>query len=197
MQPIVGAYQLLQLGLNIGDLISWEIVLVQWNLGGFQVSQEPQLGRSQEHQGLTLGLGTSGGTTDSVDVVSWIIRRIELDDPVNRWDIQPSGGNVGTDQDPGLGVTELEERVGTLLLLLLPVKIQHWQINVVQQLGVVLDRVTRGQEHDNLLLDVLLQEGEQQEETLVGLTHNVTLLQSVNGGSFLFGVNIDEQRPRS
>ena len=41
------------------------------------------------------------------------------------------------------------------------------QVNVVEQLVVELDRHTGGEEHHQLLLAVLLQEGEEQHEALL------------------------------
>lgn len=41
------------------------------------------------------------------------------------------------------------------------------QVNVVQKFIVVLDRVTRGEEHHDFLVSVFLQEGKQNEETLL------------------------------
>ena len=41
------------------------------------------------------------------------------------------------------------------------------QINVVKKFVMVLDRVTRGKEHHDFLVSVLLEEGEQHEKTLL------------------------------
>lgn len=49
-------------------------------------------------------------------------------------------------------VAEFEECVGSLLLLLLAMKIQHRAVNVVQELGVVFDRVAAAEEDNDLLL---------------------------------------------
>lgn len=48
-----------------------------------------------------------------------VVRRIVLDDPVHLWDVQPSGGHVSAQQDPRIGVAELEECGGSFGLLLL------------------------------------------------------------------------------
>lgn len=55
-----------------------------------------------------------------MDVVTGIIGRVELDDPVNLGDIESTGGDVGTEKVAGRSVTELEESVGSFLLLLFP-----------------------------------------------------------------------------
>lgn len=41
------------------------------------------------------------------------------------------------------------------------------QVNVVQKFIMVLDRVTRGEEHHDFLVSVFLQEGKQNEKTLL------------------------------
>jgi len=48
-----------------------------------------------------------------------VIWRIDLDDPVDRGDVQTSRRHVRTQQDGLFGVAELEKRLGTFCLLLL------------------------------------------------------------------------------
>lgn len=43
-------------------------------------------------------------------------------------------------------------------------KIEHGDIDIVEQLCVVFDGVTAGEENNNLLLHVALEESEQEEE---------------------------------
>jgi hypothetical protein len=61
-----------------------------------------------------------------------------------------------------LSVAELEEGIGSLLLFLLAVKIQDGAVNVVEELGIVFDRVATTEEDNDLLLLSLhsSQEGE-------------------------------------
>lgn len=54
-----------------------------------------------------------------MNVVTGIIGRVELDDPVDLGDVETAGGDVRAEEDAGGGVAELEEGVGALLLLLL------------------------------------------------------------------------------
>lgn len=49
------------------------------------------------------------------------------------------------------------------------------QVNVVEELIVEFHRHTRGEEDHQLLLAVLLQEGEEQQESLLRWTHHITL----------------------
>jgi hypothetical protein len=53
-----------------------------------------------------------------MDVLTWIIWRVVLDDPIHRWDIETSSRNISADQDTTSGVTKFEERIGSLVLLL-------------------------------------------------------------------------------
>lgn len=66
--------------------------------------------------------------------------------------IQTTSSNISADKDTVWRVAKLEECVGSLLLLLLAVKVQHRAINVVQELGVVFNRVTAAEEDNDLLL---------------------------------------------
>jgi hypothetical protein len=158
VEVVVLADELLQLGLHVDNLGGWELELNDGHASLLQMLQEADLGGLEEHQTATLAIGTTGGTSDTVNVVTGIIRRIELDDPVDGGDIQTTSSNVGTDQGTLLGIAELEESVGALLLLLLSVKLENGEINVVQQLGVVLDTGAAGEEDNNLLLEVTLEE---------------------------------------
>jgi hypothetical protein len=54
-------------------------------------------------------------------------------------------------------------------------QIENRNINVVEQLGVVLDGVTTREENNDFFLQILLQECEQQHESLVGITNDITL----------------------
>lgn len=58
-----------------------------------------------------------------------------------------SGGHVRAEQDARVLPAELEEGGGALLLLLPAVDVEHRQVDVVEQLAVELDRVTRREEH--------------------------------------------------
>lgn len=104
--------------LNIRNHIRLDLILVQRNLSGRQELQETLLARQQEQQTLAR-LAGSGGPSDSVDVVTRIIRRIELDDPVDFGNVEASSGDICAEEVACRGVAEFEEGVGTLLLLLL------------------------------------------------------------------------------
>lgn len=121
VQIVVLSNELLQLGLDIHNLRLGELELNDGDTRLLEVLQEANLGRLQEHQTATLAIGTTSGTTDTVNVVTGVIRGIELDDPVDGRDIETTGSNVSTDQGTLTSIAELEESVGSLLLLLLAV----------------------------------------------------------------------------
>lgn len=107
--------------------------------------------------------------------------------------IEATGSNVSANQNAMLRVAKFEKCIGTLLLLLFAVEIQHGAVNVVEKLGIVLDRGTAAEEYNDLLLLGLhsSQEGEEQNESLVGVTENIALFQSINCAKLLFFVDVD------
>jgi len=58
-----------------------------------------------------------------MDVVSRIIRRIELDDPVYFGDVETSSGDVGAEEGSGWSVAEFEEGGGSFLLFLFSLRV--------------------------------------------------------------------------
>lgn len=106
------------LSLHIRNPIHREAVLVERHLRDLQEPEEAQLAREEEQQTLP-DLPSPGGSPDSVDVVSRIIRRIELDDPVDLGDVESSSGDVRAEEGSSGSVAELEEGRGSLLLFLL------------------------------------------------------------------------------
>jgi hypothetical protein len=74
--------------LNVDDLARREFELDHGHACFFQMLQESDFGRLQEHQTATLGIGTTSGTTDTVNVVSRVIRRVKLNNPVHSGDLK-------------------------------------------------------------------------------------------------------------
>ena len=54
-----------------------------------------------------------------MDIIARVVWRVKLNDPIDFRDIKPSRSDICTEKDTIGSVTELEECVGTLLLLLL------------------------------------------------------------------------------
>ena len=107
--------------------------------------------------------------------------------------IKTTSGNVSADQGTLLGITKLEEGVGSLLLLLLAMEIKDRKVDIVKELGVVLHTSTATEEDNDLLLEVALEEREEEKEPLVGLADNITLLETLHGTVLLLLINVDVQ----
>jgi len=72
--------------------------------------------------------------------------------------IKTSSSNICAYQGTLFGVTELEECVCALLLLLLSVEIENGEVDVVEELGVVFDICAAGEEDNDLFLEVAFEE---------------------------------------
>lgn len=74
---------------------------------------------------------------------------------------------------------------------------QNRQVDVVEELGMVLDTVAAGEENNNLLLQVTLEERKQQQKPLIRFTKHISLLQTFDRTVFLAVVDVDVQRTRA
>ena len=54
---------------NVQNLVGWEIELDNRHAGLLEIGEESNLGRQKKQEGAALGVGASGRTADSVDVV--------------------------------------------------------------------------------------------------------------------------------
>lgn len=90
-----------------------------------------------------------------MNVVTRVIRWVELDHPINLGDIQSSCRHIGADKYASLRVTEFEEAVRSNLLFKLAMKMQHRKVDVVEQFSIEVDRVARAQEDDHFLLSMV------------------------------------------
>lgn len=71
------------------------------------------------------------------------------------------------------------------------VKVEDGDIDVVEELAVVLDRLAAGEEDDDLLLKVLAKEGEEEEEALVRVADDVALLEVLGRRSLAVRIDVD------
>jgi hypothetical protein len=81
-------------------------------------------------------------------------------------------------------------------------KVQHRNIDVIQQLRMVFDRVAAGEEYDDFLLrlliaHVLFQERKEQKESSVGRADNISLRKSRDCARVLLAINVDMYRARA
>ena len=129
--------------------------------------------------------GASRCSTNSMNVIFWIIWRIVLNNPINIWEIKTSLRNVGAKKDACFGLGEFEICGCPLLLLLFSMNVFNRDVNIVKEIAVKLDRVTARHKDHNLFLQILLQESEEQLELLRRVFgHNVPLLKVGNSGAF-------------
>lgn len=125
VEEIVLGNELLKLTLDIGDSVGREGVLVQGDLGHLEEPQETQFtasrkeesdwvrtqtwaGRAtgwergntpgQEEKQTLSNLSSSGRSSNPVDVLSRVRRRVVLDDVVDVRDVESSGGDVGAEE---------------------------------------------------------------------------------------------------
>ncbi|KAI6773453.1 hypothetical protein HG531_000302 [Fusarium graminearum] len=141
VQVVVLADELLELRLNVDNLLGGEVELGDGNTSGLEMRQEAELVGLKEHKGSTLVVAASSGSTDTTYV-------------------EATSGNISADQGALLSVTELEEGVGSLLLLLLAVEVKNGKIDVVEEFGMVFHTSAATKEHNDLLLEVALEETE-------------------------------------
>lgn len=73
---------------------------------------------------------------------------------------------------------------------------QNRQVDIIEQLGMVLDRVAAAEKHNNLLLEVPFEEGEEEQEPLVLVANDVALLERLDGAVRLLLVDVDVEGPR-
>lgn len=88
VEVVILANELLELRLDVENFGGGKLKLHDGHAGCLEVGQEANLGRLQEHERAALAVGATGGTTDAVDVIAGVIRRVELDDPVHGGDLE-------------------------------------------------------------------------------------------------------------
>ena len=103
--------------MDISYPFSGEAVLVEGNLGLLQIPQETQLAFEEEQQAFS-DLSSTRRSSDTMDVITRVVRRVKLHDPIHPGDIQTSRCNIRAEKDASFGVDEFEEGVGSFLLLL-------------------------------------------------------------------------------
>jgi hypothetical protein len=106
-----------------------------------------------------------------VNVITGVVWRVKLNNPVDLGDVQTPGSNVRAHEDPRRCIFKFKKRGGALLLFLFPLrhvgivenmiditetymKLQNGNVNVVEQFSVVLDGVAAREEHDDFLLPI-------------------------------------------
>jgi hypothetical protein len=81
--------------LHVCNLVRREVVLVERNFCLFKISQEPELRFQQEKQAFP-GFPGSRRSTDTMNVIAGVIRRVKLNDPIHFRNVQSSRRDVCT-----------------------------------------------------------------------------------------------------
>lgn len=87
LEVVVLADELLQLRLNVDNLLDGELKLDDGHAGRLEVREEANLIGLEEQETPALGVGASGGTTDTVNVVAGIVRGVKLHNEVDSGDL--------------------------------------------------------------------------------------------------------------
>lgn len=87
VEVVVLRDELLELRLHVDDLFGGELELDDGHTGRFEVREEADLVGLQEHEGAAFAVG-AGCAADAVDVVAGVVGGVELDDPVDGWDLK-------------------------------------------------------------------------------------------------------------
>lgn len=88
VEVVVLVDELLEQGLDVGDLVGREVELDDGHAGLLEVRQEADLAGLEEHEGAALAVGAAGGPADAVDVVARVVWGVDLDDPVYCGDLR-------------------------------------------------------------------------------------------------------------
>lgn len=91
-----------------------------------EVLKEAKLLRQQHEEGSPPPALPPHSPPHPVDVLFGVVRRVVLNDPVHRRNVEPSGSHIRAEQDACLRLVEIQEGARSPLLLLLA-------MNVLQQ----------------------------------------------------------------
>ena len=83
VQVVVSINELCKLLLDIGELLDRELILVWPYLLLLEESYEAKLTLKDEKQCFPSALRAPAGSPDAMDVIVWVIRGVELNDPVD------------------------------------------------------------------------------------------------------------------
>lgn len=94
VQVVITLNQRIELLLNIGQFRIREFEFIQCDFTGQKMLNVPLFTGQDKNEGFAMRIGSSTGTSYSVDILPSVIRRIVLNDPVHVGDIQTSGGHI-------------------------------------------------------------------------------------------------------
>ncbi|KAH3673420.1 hypothetical protein WICPIJ_009808 [Wickerhamomyces pijperi] len=146
----------LQLRLDGGLSSLLDVQSVHLDLLGRQSLEEGLFFRRSQHQHGLTGLTESGRTANSVNVGVDIFRSIDLDNPFNGWEVQPSGNHICGEKNRVLGFGELVHGLCSGSLLLTAMKLHQCDTRLQLSHGLVgeMDLLGRRKENQGLSLQV-------------------------------------------
>lgn len=121
-----------------------------------------------------------------MNVFLYIQGRIELNNPIYLRNIKSSCCHISTKKHSFFQLPKLMESSWTLLLLLLTMDIHNTNINIIEQIRVEFNTITRRKENHYLFVLLLLQKSKKQLKFFIRLYHHKPLLQSLNSSHCLF-----------
>jgi hypothetical protein len=87
VEVVVLGNQLLELRLHVDNLLGRKFKLDYGHTGGLEMGEKPYFGRLEEHQRAAFAIRATRCSPDAVDIISRIIRGVELKNPINIWDL--------------------------------------------------------------------------------------------------------------
>mmetsp|Transcript_39767 Transcript_39767/g.95693 ORF Transcript_39767/g.95693 Transcript_39767/m.95693 type:complete len:290 (-) Transcript_39767:1446-2315(-) len=127
------------------------------------VLQEAVLPRIQEEQRASDAVAVARYPRHPQYVLGGVVGGLELDDPVHGGgDVEIPSRRVGRAQYPLVLVAELEEPRDELLPTLISMHGHRGHVQPPEKLGVILGRIRCREEDHDLLVQILLQEGEEE-----------------------------------
>lgn len=109
IQVVVLFDQSFKLFLNLNKLIVGKFVVVQLDLSMNKMFKVSLLFWQQKQEGLSCAIVASAGSTNSVNVLLDVERRVKLHNPINLWNIETSSCYVSAQKNTFLELTELVE----------------------------------------------------------------------------------------
>jgi hypothetical protein len=173
VQVVVLLHEGLELRLHVRHLALRELVLVEWDPGVLEVPQEPELFWQEKEKRPAHPRLSARCPPNTVNVLVGLVWGVVLNNPVDRWDVEPPCSHVGAQHDSTLSVAKLEKCFCALGLLLSSVNVEAGDVDVVEKFTVVLDRVARAEEDHDFLLQVSLEKRKEKQEPLVRRAHDV------------------------
>jgi len=123
----------------------------------------------------------------SMNIITGIIWRVELYNPINVREIEASLSYISAEKNSSFSLAKFKISRSSLLLFLLSMNVLDWDVNVIQKVTVEFDSITARHEDHYLLLEVLSKESKKELEFNFWFFDNdVALLEVIHSFSLIF-----------